>query len=559
MLLLEAQMAGAQFGCVPARRWVQISSAVGGAMPVSSPARSLIFLFHGVCLLVAALVVLALPTGGPSAPTPVTASQEPNPFARINHVVVIYQENWSFDSLYGHFPGANGLEQAQNAPPQVDKVGVPYASLPQPLNSHENPAVPDDRFPTDLPNAPFDLSAYVAPDELTGDTGFHVYQEQYQINGGRMDQFVAYGDSGGLVMSYYDATPFPEGQLAQQYTIADNFFHAAFGGSFLNAMWLACACTPVWPDAPDSVVAKLDENGSPLISDAKVTPDGFVVGTAYTVNSPHPPTVTDPSLLLPNQTFPTIGDRLTDRGISWAWYAGGWNDALAGHPDPLFQFHHHPFAYFANFADGTAGKAEHLKDEANFFDDLASGKLPAVSFVKPIGEDNEHPGYASLARGQQHVADVVEAIRRSPVWNDTAIVITYDENGGRWDHVAPPAGDRWGPGTRVPMIVISTLAKRAYVDHTEYDTTSIPRTIEVRWGLDPLGSRDARANDLRNAFDSLAAADGGAGVVTPSLRYEATREEVMREHGPARTKQDGQKMAIRDHAQSSLRQRRQRH
>ena len=101
-------------------------------------------------------------------------------------------------------------------------------------------------------------------------------------------------------------------------------------------------------------------------------------------------------------------------------------------------------------------------------------------------------------------------------------------------NVAPPAGDRWGPGTRVPMIVISTLAKRAYVDHTEYDTTSIPRTIEVRWGLDPLGSRDARANDLRNAFDSLAAADGGAGVVTPSLRYEATREEVMREHGPAR-------------------------
>ena len=109
------------------------------------------------------------------------------------------------------------------------------------------------------------------------------------------------------------------------------------------------------------------------------------------------------------------------------------------------------------------------------------------------------------------------------------------------------------------MIVISTLAKRAYVDHTEYDTTSIPRTIEVRWGLDPLGSRDARANDLRNAFEPSAAADGGPGVVTPSLRDGATREEVMREHGPARTKQDGQKMAIRDHAQSSLRQRRQRH
>src|SRR5438093_13646282 len=102
MLLLEAQMAGARFGCVPARRWVQISSVVGGAMPVSSPARSLIFLFHGVCLLVAALVVLALPAGGPSAPTPVTASQEPNPVARINHLLVTYQEHRRTDSLHDH-------------------------------------------------------------------------------------------------------------------------------------------------------------------------------------------------------------------------------------------------------------------------------------------------------------------------------------------------------------------------------------------------------------------------------------------------------------------------
>src|SRR5207249_1300299 len=170
-----------------------------------------------------------------------------------------------------------------------------------------------------------------------------------------------------------------------------------------------------------------------------------------------------------------------------------------------FQFHHQPFAYFANYADGKQAKSDHLKDEQDFLNALKNNSLPAVSFVKPLGMDNEHPGYANETNGQQHVADLVKAVEDSPYAKDTAIIITYDENGGRWDHVAPPAGDRWGPGTRVPAIVISTFAKRAYVDHTEYDTTSIPRTIEVRWGLDPLGSRDARANDLRNAFNSLAA------------------------------------------------------
>ena len=81
------------------------------------------------------------------------------------------------------------------------------------------------------------------------------------------------------------------------------------------------------------------------------------------------------------------------------------------------------------------------------------------------------------------------------------MIVTYDENGGLWDHVAPPVGDRWGPGTRVPAIIISPYAKRAVVDHTIYDTTSILRFIEWRWNLPPLGTRDAAANNLLNAFD----------------------------------------------------------
>ena len=79
-------------------------------------------------------------------------------------------------------------------------------------------------------------------------------------------------------------------------------------------------------------------------------------------------------------------------------------------------------------------------------------RLPAVSFIKPLGVDNEHPGYASLLAGQAHVASLVSAHQQSPEWRSTAVIITYDENGGRYDHVPPPAGDRWGPGVRVPAI-----------------------------------------------------------------------------------------------------------
>ena len=426
-----------------------------------------------------------------------TAGQSPA-LEKINHVIVIYQENWSFDSLYGKFPGANGFQNAGATTRQVDKAGQPYTVLPQPTDTTKKPVGPDPRFPATLPVAPFDAARYVPPGERTGDLVHRYYQEQYQIDGGKMDKFVAWSDAAGLVMSYYDATNMPEGRLAQQYVLADNFFHAAFGGSFINHFWLICACTAVWENAPADVRAELDAGGV-LIKDGAVSPDGYAVNTAFSVNQPHPAEM-DPGHLIPNQTAPTIGDRLEEQGISWAWYAGGWNDAVAGHPHPLFQFHHHPFAYFARYGDGTPGRKQHLKDEQEFLADLRGDRLPAVAFIKPLGPDNEHPGYTDLMRGQQHVLELVAAVMQSPYWKDSAIIITYDEHGGRWDHVPPPAADRWGPGLRVPAIIVSPYAKRHYVDHTQYDTTSILKLIEQRWNVKPLGSRDAGAGDLRNAF-----------------------------------------------------------
>jgi phospholipase C len=437
-------------------------------------------------------------------PTPPLAAdvQAPNAVKPINHVIVIYEENHSFDNMYGNFPGANGLANATAAQKtQVDKNGKPYDTLPAPLAAAvgSDPRQPDPRFPTGMANGPFTMNQYVSPDALTGDMLHQFYREQYQIDGGKMDKFAAWSDGAGLVMGNWDMTSQPLYELAKQYTVDDNFFHAAFGGSFLNHFWLVCACTPVWPNAPKDAIAIPYPDDANHLQDKNVTPDGYAVNTSYSVNSPHPAS-TAADHLVPNQTMPNIGDELSTANISWAWYAGGWNDALAGHPDPLFQFHHQPFAYFANYADGTHAKLEHLKDETDFEQSLTNGTLPSVSFIKPLGPDNEHPGYANIARGEQHAVKLINEVMQSPYWQDTAIIITYDEHGGSWDHVAPPVVDRWGPGERVPTIVISPFAKRGYVDHTQYDTTSILKFIEWRWNLLPLSTRDAAANNMVNSF-----------------------------------------------------------
>jgi phospholipase C len=202
------------------------------------------------------------------------ASMAPGPSAidRINHVVVIYQENWSFDGLFGTFPGANGLANAGDTVKQTDRDGRPYATLPPSIDNRERPPAPDPRIPAGLPVAPFNLGLYVKAEDTAGNPVHRFYHQQYQINGGKMDRFIPWSGVGGLVMSYYDATELPIGKLAQEYVLADNFFHAAFGGSFLNHVWLICACTPRWPEAPAAMRAQVDANGM-ITKDGDVTPD----------------------------------------------------------------------------------------------------------------------------------------------------------------------------------------------------------------------------------------------------------------------------------------------
>src|SRR5260221_3452540 len=157
--------------------------------------------------MLATLFVLPLLAAVP-APAADAVAAHPG-FEKIGHIVVIYEENRSFDNLYGKFPGAEGLANSAATATQVDKAGKPYDHLPPVLNTNKKPAVVDDRFPTNLPNAPFDAGGMVAMDQMTGDLGHRFYQEQAQIHGGKMDRFAAVSDAAGLVMSYYDGSALP--------------------------------------------------------------------------------------------------------------------------------------------------------------------------------------------------------------------------------------------------------------------------------------------------------------------------------------------------------------
>jgi acid phosphatase len=550
------------------------------------------------------LVALAMmPVGGAAA------SGGGGRLSRINHIVVVYQENHSFDNLYGRWEGVNGLRNAPRARTiQVNQAGTPYQCLLQtdvnltspPLSVRCTDATTGTTFTSHFRNRPFVIDDYIPPSATTcpppgvfepngipngqglpggctRDLVHRFYQEQYQLNNGRQNRYVTGSDAVGLTMGVYDTRALPiyrylHGRGHPHYAVVDNFFQAAFGGSFLNHQWLIAASNPVWPNAlndgsADDLHSVVDQNGMPnnyplyhsplddAVKDLALTascnppanrpptPPGVLCGD-YAVNTIQPPFQpyapgTEVSHRLPPQTAPTIGDRLSAKGVDWAWYAGGWSNAngdigapgwtngtgttcadpntlptavFPNCPDKLFQFHHQPFNYYASFAPGTAARAAHLRDEQEFLQLAGSSSstcnLKPVSFIKPIGAENEHPGYASETAGSSHLIQLLQAVQHSRCAEDTMVVVTYDEFGGQWDHVTPPGQggkrgphDVFGPGTRLPALVISPLLRgRFVVDHTQYDTTSIAATIERRFHLDPLSSRDAAVHDLSHVF-----------------------------------------------------------
>ena len=510
-----------------------------------------------VLALAATLVSCSAPLSSPLLSTFAAAAGDRRAIDRIDTVVVIYAENRAFDTLYGLFPGANGIPGVNPSAvgriaPQRDIDGSVLPALPPAwggLTANGQPLTVTQAQSAGMPNRPFQIDGANAIDGrgvvvpqtvMTRNLVHRYYNNMMQIGGGSNDRFAAYSDAGGLAMGYYDGSGMALWKIARQYVLADNFFMGAFGGSFLNHQYLVCACAPEYPGA--------DAAGSPareLISEIETDRDGRFVrlapaadaassalggapryrrdgsltpkdgaGKIHAINTMQPPyqpsglppaatgdsRFADPqqATTLPAQTAPTIADRLDAKGVSWAWYSGAWATASAGGAEGRaviykgkvqFQPHHQPLNYYASFDPATraAYRAAHLKDfDRDFLADAAAGKLPAVAFYKPQGNLNQHPQYSVIGDGDAHIAGVIASLQKSPQWPHMMIVVTYDENGCFWDHAPVPAGDRWGPGTRVPAIIVSPLAKKGFVDKTPYDTGSILRFMTRRWNLAPL-------------------------------------------------------------------------
>jgi phospholipase C len=476
------------------------------------------------CFVGIGLLTLAAPSLLPE-PAAQAASGPEN----ISHIIVLYLENRSFDNLLGEYPGANGLAKAQSTL-QRDRSGTPYKVLPSPDGPFDvegnPPAVRAIKIGA-LPNAPFAIDR-VSPaatiDIVTRGLAHLFYTNRAQIHDGANDRFAQLSDARGFSMGHYSAAAMARTNLwkaAGGGVLFDNFFQGAFGGSFLNHIWLVCACPPMWLRPPARQRSVLDAEGVP-IEERRVTTarDGD-----YAVNTTQSLFLNDGRQgndLLPAQTSVTIGDRLTERGIDWAWYSEGWDLVIDRERTPAqnaqleamrFAYHHQPFAYFQRFdpstANGRAERRKHLRDGRELAVDIRSGQLPPVAFYKPADINSEHPGEGSVAAGDVVIGRVIDMLANSPIRNSYALIITYDEFGGFFDHVAPPAGpaagpraDFFGPGTRVPAILLSPYAKRGTIDSTEFETTSILKLIAERFQLDPLPSTRFHAvKSLAGAFD----------------------------------------------------------
>ncbi len=461
---------------------------------------------------------------------------------KIDHIIVIYQENRSFDHYFGAYqpPGGAALANLLGSGGQIDarftglqknSAGVPYGSLPVP---YQLPGFAE----AQLDNRPFRLARYIPPDaNAPWDPSHHFFRMFAQINHGKMDRFVAlalggkhvFFDKGaggnptammlaqstpsGAVLGYYTRDDLPHyHHLADEYVLFDHFFQAMSGGSTGNALYLAAARSAQRSKPPAAKIGSL----SPPVFDRPYDKAGILINDVAPLNGPTETYMGPLELAAPpdEQTYPNIGDRLDAASLGWAWYNEGWNavkpwalktafgpgdGSVVIDTPALYVSHHNPFQYYPSwFANVKAG---HIRDSSDFFEDLKSARLPPVSFIKATGAHDEHPADSAPRWGEAWVMGVLKALGDSPLWGKSAVVITYDEGGGFWDHVAPPTPDAYGCGTRIPALLISPWARRGHIDHRIADTTSILALIEARFGLAPLQQRDARAYNLLDGLD----------------------------------------------------------
>jgi phospholipase C len=577
------------------------------------------------------------PTPPPTTP-PTTTTALGTPVTPIQHVVVIFGENISYDHYYGTYPkiayaGANPANKNEIDQSNFSATATAPANnnLLAPLNPSTWTAIANPTLLTANPNGPTGSGASynganaVNPFLLwndqaaTGDMNHSAEPEQFAYDNGAMDQFpgstgstatapggalpisvssdTTVDQSKGQVMGYYDGTTVTAlWNYSQSFAMNDNAYTSQFGPSTPGAINLISGQTNGLSATLNLIPGTTGVQGGTCTPTATNTcttsagtaiPDGqggfTLVGDADPIGDVCSTGTVEVSFAGKN-----IGDLLNAQNVTWGWFEGGFN--LGAQPnsngsygcnrntpgtqgnyetDPDYIQHHEPFQYYkttqnlkhlrpsSELAIGytnepgttTPDPANHQYDTSDFFTALSDNNLPAVSFLKAPGYQDGHPGYSDPIDEQRFIVQVVNAVMASPEWSSTAIIITYDDSDGWYDHQMPPivnpsssplvdaiggtgvctgvagaasqqgistlstpllgtAGlpvqGRCGYGTRIPFVVLSPYAKTNYIDHTLLDQSSVIRFIEDNWlggqRIQPGGSYDTIAGSIESMF-----------------------------------------------------------
>jgi phospholipase C len=494
------------------------------------------------------------------ATVPASVYRDTRTATPIKHLVVIFDENESFDHYFGTYPYAANTDGTPfYAKPGTPKVNGLYTKI-----TKSGPVGP---LLTDNPNE-YDPQRLTSSEALTSDQNHAYTPEQNAVDNGKVDQYVQSTESStpsqgcgaeycppGIVMDYFDGnTVTALWNYAQYYSMSDNNYDTTYGPSSPGAI---------------NLVSGNDSGGYAVnrTTGAKTTDPGSVsalgsngTGTIYGDLDPYYDQCSDSNHTSANPegvlTGENIGDLLNAKNVTWGWFQGGFaptsansGGAVCGSDHELtangqdvspvqdYVPHHNPFQFYASTANpahlaptslsaiGRTDQANHQYDISYFADALngtGGARLPAVSFLKPPAYENAHPGNSDPLLEQQFIVNTINQIEESRYWPSTAIVITYDDSDGWYDHVAPPvingsddpstdtayctsvpitvgtSNDRCGFGIRLPLIVISPYTRENYVSGNLTDTASIINFIEDNWlhGERIPGSYDAVSGSL---------------------------------------------------------------
>jgi phospholipase C len=380
---------------------------------------------------------------------------------RIDHIVFVIKENRTFDHIFGRFPGADGATVGErcNGPPVALRRARNW--VPGPDHS------------------------------FTGGL--------LAVNGGRMNCFDRLG-GGAHLESYVQYHPDQVANyfaLAKHYVLADRFFSSAYGPTGIEHLYTIAATSDRFTDHERALPPGqfgirdpreyCDDRDERAWSFRRLTTREEHV--AYELEERGDgPTLIERFWIFrwPCIDVRTMPDLLERHGISWRYYRGD-HDYVA----PMRWIRHIRFGPMWN----------KVVTDVEFWEDVEAGRLPAVSWLIPPVEESEHPPQGDMCDGQNWTVRVMNALQRSPQWDSTAVILTWDDFGGFYDHVPPPHLDLFGLGPRVPTLILSPWARSGYVEHETLEFSSVLKFIERIFDLPPLTERDARANDMLDAFD----------------------------------------------------------